>query len=171
MGFRPKGGTGRGTGEDYYRGIGSTSARAPSAIHGPPFSSDLRPGGSSSAILAFRAWSSCSEGYPASISQVDVTDPNGVVREVKFNERIGRQLIGLADIELIDLDVGLATTFPHALLRNREADEKKPAKMTPQIVAAGFVKRFTTAVASRTAVLRTTPMGFLCRGYGYWEEL
>lgn len=102
---------------------------------------------------------------------MDVTDPNGVVREVKFNERIGRQLIGLADIELIDLDVGLATTFPHALLRNREADEKKPAKMTPQIVAAGFVKRFTTAVASRTAVLRTTPMGFLCRGYGYWEEL
>ena len=47
-------------------------------------SSYTSPGGSASIVTGFRACSSCSEGYLPLVSQVDVTDPNGVVREVTF---------------------------------------------------------------------------------------
>ncbi|MGA8367491.1 MAG: RHS repeat-associated core domain-containing protein [Candidatus Acidiferrales bacterium] len=44
----------------------------------------LPPGGSSSAIESFRTCTTCSEGYMPLISQVNVTDPRGVVRQVQF---------------------------------------------------------------------------------------
>jgi RHS repeat-associated protein len=42
------------------------------------------PGGSAAAVLAFRACSTCSEGYNPLVTQVDVTDPNGNGRRVNF---------------------------------------------------------------------------------------
>lgn len=47
-------------------------------------SGNLPPGGSATAIMAFRDCTGCSEGYQPLISQVDITDPRGLVREVKF---------------------------------------------------------------------------------------
>jgi RHS repeat-associated protein len=46
--------------------------------------SSLPPGGSATQVTAFRTCSTCSEGYLPLVSQVDVTDPNGIVREVAF---------------------------------------------------------------------------------------
>jgi len=42
------------------------------------------PGGSASAVEAFRACSSCSEGYPSLITNVNVTDPRGFVERVSM---------------------------------------------------------------------------------------
>jgi RHS repeat-associated protein len=42
------------------------------------------PGGSASAVMAFRTCSTCSEGYNPLVTQVDVTDPNGNVKRVQF---------------------------------------------------------------------------------------
>ena len=47
-------------------------------------SSGLPPGGSPTAVIGFRTCTTCSEGFLPLVSQVDVTDPRGVVREVKF---------------------------------------------------------------------------------------
>jgi RHS repeat-associated protein len=47
-------------------------------------SGSLPPGGSASAVVAFRTCTDCSEGFLPLVSQVDVTDPRGNVREVKF---------------------------------------------------------------------------------------
>ena len=47
-------------------------------------SGNLPPGGSATAVVAFRNCSDCSEGYQPLISKVDVTDPRGIVREVQF---------------------------------------------------------------------------------------
>lgn len=40
--------------------------------------------GAGQAVMEWRACSGCYEGYPPEISQVDVTDPRGYVREVQF---------------------------------------------------------------------------------------
>jgi RHS repeat-associated protein len=63
-----------------------TTTSTSSLTYGTSFgsSSYTSPGGSSSIITGFRACSSCSEGYASMISKVDITDPNGVVREVTF---------------------------------------------------------------------------------------
>jgi RHS repeat-associated protein len=41
-------------------------------------------GGSPQQVIAFRTCTTCSEGYPPLISQANVTDPRGIVREVQF---------------------------------------------------------------------------------------
>jgi YD repeat-containing protein len=45
---------------------------------------NLPPGGTWAAVLAFRTRSGCSEGYYPLVTKVDVTDPNGNIREVQF---------------------------------------------------------------------------------------
>ena len=47
-------------------------------------SSGLPAGGSAAAVIGFRNCTTCSEGFLPLVSQVDVTDPRGIVREVKF---------------------------------------------------------------------------------------
>jgi RHS repeat-associated protein len=47
-------------------------------------SGGLPPGGSPTAVIGFRSCTTCSEGFLPLVSQVDVTDPRGIVREVKF---------------------------------------------------------------------------------------
>jgi RHS repeat-associated protein len=47
-------------------------------------SSGLPAGGSAAAVIGFRSCTTCSEGFLPLVSQVDVTDPRGIVREVKF---------------------------------------------------------------------------------------
>jgi RHS repeat-associated protein len=59
----------------------STSALTYAVAYGSGYSS---PGGSASIITGFRTCSLCSEGYMPLVSQVDVTDRRGVVREVQF---------------------------------------------------------------------------------------
>jgi len=44
----------------------------------------VAPGGSGSQIMTFRNCSTCSAGYNPMVTQVDVTDPNGKVKRVKF---------------------------------------------------------------------------------------
>jgi RHS repeat-associated protein len=44
----------------------------------------ISPGGSSSQVMTFRSCSTCSAGYNPLLTQVDVTDPNGNVKRVKF---------------------------------------------------------------------------------------
>ena len=58
----------------------SNTAQPPYFIAG----SSGPPGGSAAAVLAFRACSTCSEGFNPLVTQVDVTDPNGNVKRVKF---------------------------------------------------------------------------------------
>jgi len=57
-------------------------AMAPLVVNG-----GLPPGGSPANVLAFRACSYCSEGYSPMVSQVDVTDPRGIVERVSFNSQ------------------------------------------------------------------------------------
>jgi len=44
----------------------------------------LPPGGTATAVAAFRSCPTCSEGYTPLILQADITDPRGIVRELKF---------------------------------------------------------------------------------------
>jgi len=60
----------------------SNTAQPPYQITG-----SLPPGGSPSAVEAFRTCSSCSEGYNSLVSQVNVTDPRGFVEQVQFNSQ------------------------------------------------------------------------------------
>lgn len=48
-------------------------------------SGGLPPGGSATAVTAFRGCAACFEGYLPLVSEVLVTDPRGAVRDVKFS--------------------------------------------------------------------------------------
>jgi RHS repeat-associated protein len=58
----------------------SNTANPPYVIFGAS-----SPGGSTGAVMTFRACTTCSEGYNPLVTQVDVTDPNGNIRRVNFN--------------------------------------------------------------------------------------
>lgn len=56
-----------------------------SSILGFAESSSLPTGGSAAAVMTFRTSTASYEGYLPLVSEVQVTDPRGVVRDVKFN--------------------------------------------------------------------------------------
>src|SRR5205823_4407960 len=62
----------------------SNSAQPPYVVTG---NGGGPPGGTAGAVIGFRNCTTCSEGYQALVTQVDVTDPNGNVRRVQFNSQ------------------------------------------------------------------------------------
>ncbi len=76
-----------------------------------------------------------------------------------------REFGGLREIELIEFDVRLAAlAFEFFSPTVRRPRKSKPEKVTPEMVAAGLVKRFTMAMPSSVSVISASPTGISASG-------